>query len=150
LESKFLKEFDQFSQLFEITPAVSIYHYTALDQEISDYLEEILKDVVGGLSILDTSLDINKLKMRSKPSSCDYAIVSNYLLDFDNSNLLMNMISRSLRDAGYIIILEDKNKNLSKVYELLEEFDYGAVSKIDIFEQYDLIMAKKLHMWGMD
>jgi hypothetical protein len=62
----------------------------------------------------------------------------------------MQILNKALRDAGHIIILEEKNKDISPIYNLLEEFDYGAISSIDIFAKYNLIMGKKLHMWGMD
>ncbi|MDQ1245442.1 MAG: hypothetical protein QG565_1783, partial [Campylobacterota bacterium] len=32
--------------------------------------------------------------------------------------------------------------------KLLEEFEFRAPNEIDIVEGYDLIIAKKMHMWG--
>jgi len=55
----------------------------------------------------------------------------------------------SLKNATEIIIITNKNDNfISKAYELLETQDFRATNKIDIFEDYDLVVAKKMHMWG--
>ena len=34
------------------------------------------------------------------------------------------------------------------MYELLENNEFRAANFIDIFPNYDLVMAKKMHMWG--
>ncbi len=57
----------------------------------------------------------------------------------------MKMITLSIRDSGYIIVLEEKSKSLDMMYELLEECDFGAISSIDIFENYNLIMDKNMN-----
>jgi hypothetical protein len=31
---------------------------------------------------------------------------------------------------------------------LLEEFEFRAINDIEIFDDYNLVMAKKMHMWG--
>jgi hypothetical protein len=31
---------------------------------------------------------------------------------------------------------------------LLEEFEFRAPNYIDVLDEYDLVMAKKMHMWG--
>jgi len=38
--------------------------------------------------------------------------------------------------------------DVEKIKELLEEFEFRAVNDIDIVQGYDLVMAKKMHMWG--
>ena len=32
--------------------------------------------------------------------------------------------------------------------ELLEEHEFRSPSDIDVLPEYDLVMAKKMHMWG--
>ena len=32
--------------------------------------------------------------------------------------------------------------------EMLEEFEFRSPNEIDVLPEYDLVMAKKLHMWG--
>ena len=31
---------------------------------------------------------------------------------------------------------------------MLEEFEFRSSNEIDVLPEYDLVMAKKLHMWG--
>jgi hypothetical protein len=31
---------------------------------------------------------------------------------------------------------------------MLEEFEFRAPNEIDVLPEYDLVMAKKMHMWG--
>ena len=32
--------------------------------------------------------------------------------------------------------------------ELLERFEFRSPNEIDILPEYDLVMARKMHMWG--
>lgn len=55
----------------------------------------------------------------------------------------------SLENSGNIIIVLDKSKfDPQKAFEILEEVDYRAPNSIDIFEDFYVITAKKMHMWG--
>ena len=52
-------------------------------------------------------------------------------------------------ETSYIIILEPKGlMDISNVKEMLYEHEFRAANEIDIIQGYDLIMAKKMHMWG--
>ena len=37
---------------------------------------------------------------------------------------------------------------IDEMLELLETFEFRAANQIDILQEYDLVMAKKMHMWG--
>ncbi len=55
----------------------------------------------------------------------------------------------SLENSGNVIIVLDKAKfELQRIFELLEEIDYRAANNIDIFENFYVVAAKKMHMWG--
>ena len=55
----------------------------------------------------------------------------------------------SLENSGNIIIVLDKSLfNPQQAFEILEEVDYRAANAIDIFEDFYVITAKKMHMWG--
>ena len=143
------KNLEDFSSLFDLTPQISILDINNNFHAITNKLEDIVLPHDGVVTTLE-NLPLNQLKIKAKRSSYDYVIISNTFLNQENISTFMKIISVTLRDSGYIIILEDKEKDLDRVYDLLEEFDYGAVSSIDIFTQYNLVMGKKLHMWGMD
>ena len=34
------------------------------------------------------------------------------------------------------------------IKQMLEEFEFRASNEINLLDGYDLIMAKKMHMWG--
>jgi len=38
--------------------------------------------------------------------------------------------------------------DIEAMKEMLEEFEFRAANDIDVVEGYDLVMAKKMHMWG--
>lgn len=144
------KELEQFGSLFNMTPSVSILHYVEEVNDITSKLESLVESVDGKVKTIENNPPLNYLRREAKHSGFDYVVISCTLVQHDDQNNFMNLISKSLRDSGYMIILENKDQALDSVYELLEKYDYGAVNSIDIFEKYNLIMAKKLHMWGMD
>ena len=138
-----------FKSLFSFTPSISILNLNNGTNKITESLNDFVAPYDGTITSLDTKV-LKELRAKVKHSSYDYAVIDNTFLNIEDKNLFMKIVSRGIRDSGYIIILEQKDKSLDDVYNLLEEFDYGAVSSIDIFEDYNLIMGKKLHMWGMD
>jgi hypothetical protein len=143
-------ELNDFKSLFDLVPCVSILCYTNTQSNLTNFLDTLIAPVDGKLNLILNDLPLGKVRLLAKPSSAEYLIVKSSFLDNENSNNLMQILNKALRDAGHIIILEEKNKDISPIYNLLEEFDYGAISSIDIFAKYNLIMGKKLHMWGMD
>jgi hypothetical protein len=38
--------------------------------------------------------------------------------------------------------------NIKEIEAKLEKFEFRAASSIDLIDGYDLVMAKKMHMWG--
>jgi len=144
------KELEQFGSLFNMTPSVSILHYVEVANDITSTLKTISMPFNGRVKTIENNPPLNHLRREAKHSGFDYVVISCSLVQHDDKDTFMNLISKSLRDSGYMIILEEKDQALESVYELLDKYDYGAVSTIDIFEKYNLIMAKKLHMWGMD
>ncbi len=143
------KELEEFSSLFSLTPSISILDLNNNNTEVTTQLNTLVAPVDGKITTISPTV-LNEFRAKIKRSNYDYGVISNAILDFDDKKTLMKIITMAIRDSGYIIILEEKEKATDELYEFLEEFDYGAVSSIDIFEKYNLIMAKKLHMWGMD
>ncbi|MEA3498191.1 MAG: hypothetical protein U9R16_03940 [Campylobacterota bacterium] len=143
------KELEQFSQLFGMTPSISILDINNSCEDITKTLNRLVEPEDGKVTTLYTT-NLNELRVKVKRSNYDYAVLSASFLNQEEKNLFMKIVSLGLRDSGYIIFLEEKDKQIDEIYTLLEEYDFGAISSIDIFENYQLIMGKKLHMWGMD
>jgi len=38
--------------------------------------------------------------------------------------------------------------NIEKTKELMEKFEFRSPNEIDILDEFDLGMTKKMHMWG--
>ncbi len=144
-----LKEIEEFSCLFDLTPNINILDLNSDAANITKALNDFVNPFDGTITTVRTSI-LNKLRSKIKRSNYDYGVICNIIASSSDKKSLMNIISMAIRDSGHIIILEKKDKELTDIYNLLEEFDYGALSTIDIFDKYNLIMGKKLHMWGMD
>ena len=143
------KELEEFLCLFDVTPNVSVLDLNIACDDITKTLNSLVSPFDGTVTTLNTDI-LEELKVKIKRSNYDYGVITNSILSSIDKETLMQIITKGIRDSGYIIILENKNKNLDEIYHLLEEYDYGAISSIDIFEDYNLIMGKKVHMWGMD
>jgi len=143
------KQISEFLELFTITPNIDILDLNNGCDDISKALNELVKPFDGKIVTINTQV-LNELKIKVKRSSCEYGVISNSILQSEDKHTLMKIITTAIRDSGYIVILEEKEKSLEEIYELLEEFDFGAISSVDIFEKYNLIIGKKLHMWGMN
>ena len=141
------KELEEFSSLVQLTPSISILDLNNNFSDLTVCLNNLVASCQGKISTIESS-PVNNLRAKIKRSNYDYAVISDIILNSEDKNSMMKIISNGLRDAGYIVILEPKEKPLYDIYNLLEEFDYGAVSSIDIFDDYSLIIGKKLHMWG--
>ena len=142
------KELEEFSSLFDLTPNIPILNINTTNKDISNTLENLIKPFNGHVTNIQSTNE-RELKAKIKRAAYDYGIIYNSILNADNKETLMELINIGIRDSGYIIVIEDKEKDDNKIYALLEEFDYGAIGSIDIFKNYNLIMAKKVHMWGM-
>jgi len=143
------KELEEFLCLFDVTPNVSVLDLNIQCDDITKTLNSLVSPFDGTVTTINTNI-LNELKIKIRKSNYDYGVISNSILDSTDNETLMKIITGGIRDSGHIIILEKKDKDLEEIYNLLEEYDYGAISSIDIFEEYSLIMGKKLHMWGMD
>jgi len=80
----------------------------------------------------------------------EYAIVHDMLDIHSNPAKLLKNLYRSLENSAQIIILQKHNlKKSSQTQELLEDCEFRAANTItSIYQDYDAIIAKKLHMWG--
>ncbi|DAB38465.1 MAG TPA: hypothetical protein CFH83_05855 [Sulfuricurvum kujiense] len=82
----------------------------------------------------------------------DYAavIVQDVLHLHESPHKFLELLYRTLLNASEIIILQ-KNGSMSfpEVESLLDQVEFRAINAItDFIEGYDVIVAKKMHMWG--
>ncbi|MDO9056836.1 MAG: hypothetical protein Q7U69_09845 [Sulfuricurvum sp.] len=82
----------------------------------------------------------------------DYAavIVQDVLHLHESPHKFLELLYRTLLNASEIIIVQ-KNGSMSfpEVESLLDQVEFRAINAItDLIEGYEVIVAKKMHMWG--
>jgi len=149
LESKFTnKELEQFSSLLEDAPALCLLN---ISNGINP-LEEVLNDKIAkndGSIVTKKLDDISCQRFRLKTREFEYCVLYDMIESCSDINKFIKACYHSLENSAFIIIIEPKsNNNISDIIELLDICEFRVANNIDIFEDYNLIMAKKLHMWG--
>jgi hypothetical protein len=152
-------------------PSLQIVHFTQESNVLTKMLYEYCEkreylyqinciDLASYEEVIDTFKDKENIKIRNFPlerksymtqgKQYDFLFVSTDIKEEMKSDFLKkahNIIS----NAGNIVIFIGKN-NREERYSwttLLEEHDYVATSTIDdLFENYDVIISKKMHGWG--
>jgi predicted nicotinamide N-methyase len=76
-------------------------------------------------------------------------IIRDVLHQHTMSQRVLKAIYTTLANTGDIIIITKKGMvDVEEQKRMLEENEFRAPNTIDILEGYDLVMAKKMHMWG--
>ena len=142
---------DQFLQLFNPLPGNHFMQVTTQKDEITDALTSMLKPVDGNLGIAlynDENLDFSK-PFKAHARSNDMIIFKDTFMAHKNQKMILKIAYTSLANTADIIIMEKKGvMDVETMKNLLEEFEFRAANNIDIVDGYDLVMAKKMHMWG--
>ena len=156
----------QFLELFNPLPG---NHYLLVTDKIDDIayaLSTLMQDVNGefhlalyedSITNLRDELQNTKLQsiqniskpFRALPRDHDIVIIKNIMQFHKNPELLLRIAYTTLANTAEIILMEEKGTmDIAKTKELLEKFEFRAPNEIDILKEYDLVMAKKMHMWG--
>ena len=149
----------KFLQLFNTYPGSHYMQVTTTVDETTMALSNLL-DSVGEFSLVlygnnDTKFEnvkcVKNFKepFRAMPRSNDIIILKDILYIHENPDALLKVAYSSLANTADIIIMEKKGiMDINEVKQKLEEFEFRASNDIDIVNGYDLVMAKKMHMWG--
>lgn len=90
-----------------------------------------------------------KQAFRALPRTHDAVVFKDIFDLHSNPRGILKIAYTTLANAAHIIIMEKKGSmDIQKVKTLLEEFEFRAANAIDVHPDYDLVMAKKMHMWG--
>jgi len=142
---------EQFLQLFNPYPGNHYLQVCTSEDEITKELRTMMDSVNGELSVVlynDDNLDFSKA-FRALPRSHDIVVLQDIFHKHDNQKMILNLAYHTLANTADIIIMEKKGvMDIEAIKALLEEFEFRAPNDIDIVEGYDLVMAKKMHMWG--
>lgn len=154
------------TQLLHPTPHTKIMVATSHLDEMIEKLSSFLSSYEG---LIDVSLfpgehqevsipvihKIHAIKDYKSPAfgiPRDYAavIVQDVLHLHESPLKFLQLIYRTLLNATEIVIIQ-KNGSMSihEIEDLLEKTEFRATNTImDLIEGYEVIVAKKMHMWG--
>ncbi len=156
----------QFLELFNPYPGNHYLQITTSVDETTQALYDLVEGVDGEFSLAfygeeDTQLEtlypnakIQYLKtlkhpFRALPRTNDIVVFKDILNTHQNPKGLLKIAYTTLANAAHIIVMEKKGEmDIEATLNLLEEFEFRSQNYIDILPEYDLVIAKKLHMWG--
>lgn len=159
-------ELKQFLQLFNPSPGNHYIQVTTSIDDTTSALYELMKNVDGELRIAhyideDAATDSDYLDVkvqhiknfshpfRALPRDNDIVIFKDIFNLHNNQELLLKTAYTTLANAANIIIMEKKGTmDVDKTKDILERFEFRSSNYIDVLPEYDLVMAKKMHMWG--
>lgn len=150
-------------ELINPLPGYTILHITSKVDEMTLTLVDMLKKVDGKLNLViygdDTLKSTDNLRVqyidnfydifRALPRDNDIVIFHDIFSKHTQKERMLKNAYMTLANAAYIIIIEKKgNTDIQELKNSLEGYEFRAANEIDIIEGYDLVMAKKMHMWG--
>jgi hypothetical protein len=86
---------------------------------------------------------------RALPRDHDSVILKDIVSQHANPELLLRIAYTTLANTADIVVMEPSGScNTQELKEQLERLEFRAPNEIDLLEEYDLVVAKKMHMWG--
>jgi len=156
----------QFLELFNPYPGSSYLQITDKVDETTDLLYKLMQNVDGVLNLViysdkDENLseiypdaNIQYIKnltqpFRALPRTNDIVIFKDIFHKHIKQETILKIAYTTLANAAEIIIMHKKGTaDTNEILEMLERFEFRSQNQIDVLDKYDLVMAKKLHMWG--
>ncbi|MFT7861063.1 MAG: hypothetical protein ABXS93_09065 [Sulfurimonas sp.] len=143
-------DLQQFTKLFNPLPGNRYLQVTTEPDATTDMLQKLMDEVEGELRLVHYEDDALSKPFRALPREYDMVIFKDILSKHLRFEQLLKIAYTTLANAAHIIIMEKKGEmDIEKTIDLLDRFEFRSPNYIDnIVEGYDLVMAKKLHMWG--
>jgi len=142
---------EKFKQLFNPLPGNHYLYVSTADDEITELFNSLLATVDGELNTILYNQDNLPFTQpfRARPRDNDMVIIKDVFNRHENKDMILKLSYLTLANTAHIIIIEKKGiLDLEDMNNKLEEFEFRASNSIDILDGYDLVMAKKMHMWG--
>lgn len=157
---------EQFKKLFNPLPGNHYLHVTTALDDIAFLFEKAMQDVGGKFDLViydqnnlqaDLKLPYTNIQhvkdfkkpFRSLPRDHDIVVLKDFFYAHENQKMILKLAYLTLANTANIIIIEKKGvMDIETVKAMLEEYEFRAPNEIDIIDGYDLIIAKKMHMWG--
>ncbi len=142
---------DKFRSLFTPLPGNHYLQVSTCRDEITEVLEELMDKVDGELNLVlynDENLKFNQ-PFRAVPRDHDNVILKDVFAKHENQEMLIKLSYLTLANTANIIIIEKKGLlNIEELKIKLELAEFRSANEIEMIDGYDLVIAKKMHMWG--
>ena len=156
----------QFLELFNPLPGNQYLQVTTKPDETTTALSKIIKEVDGEFNLVvydENDLDIEELypdakikyikdfshPFRALPRTHDIVIFKDFFHLHQNQKAIIKIAYATLANTADIIIMQEKGTmDIESLKEFLTEMEFRSANEIDLLDGYDLVMAKKMHMWG--
>jgi len=163
------KKIEQLLSIIPDHPAIQIMHITQSGRQLSDALATLVKqkEYTLLLNVTDdnayeelkenysnTFSSVKKMKFdqrryASMAKMFDYVFVTTTVPD-EFQDQFAKSIHGHIKNAGHIILFLEKSnlKVLDRWRQVLEENYFVATNTIDMFNEYEILISKKMHGWG--
>ncbi len=143
---------EQFREFFNPLPGCHFLHVTLKKNEITSALQDMVDSVGGDLKVVEYDGISNHLDkpFRTPPRDKDVVVLQDIFSSHKTPQMLLKISYTTLANTAEIIILEKKGKvDTTQIKQLLLDYEFRTPNYVsDVLEGYDLIVAKKMHMWG--
>ncbi len=159
------KEYADFLELFHPQPGYKVLEVTTHADGLTKVLVDFMVPYEGRLAlamypgehqVMEASEhlkahevpDFNR-PFRALPRDNDIVVLDDILHRHAFPERILKACYTTLANTGEVIIMAPKGEmDVERVLADLEKMEYRAGNQIDIFKDRDLVMAKKMHMWG--
>ncbi|MBE0498839.1 MAG: hypothetical protein IBX43_06295 [Campylobacterales bacterium] len=158
------KSQSEFLELVKLTPAARVLEVSSHADELSLALAEHLSTAGGELHLqlypgihqipLFEHVKAKELTNFSVPfqgAAREYAtVILRDVLDLhEHPDRLVKIAYKVLLNASELIIVQKKSTmELEQMLKFMHQNEFRAANDIDIFEEYYVVVGKKMHMWG--
>lgn len=142
------KELVLFKELFTDCPNIAILHVNNSLNLINDALEEVRSTNDGNIKYIEFEKE-SDARLRATAREYEYIVLGDILSSCPNKDKILKLMYQAIENSGNIIILEKKShNNKDEILDLLDKLGFMASNTIELFEEYYIFTAKKMHHWG--
>ena len=141
------KKLELFKELFADYTNIAILHIDNSLGLVDSALEEVRIQNEGNIKYIPF-VDESSAKLRATAREYEYVILGNILTYCSNQEAILKLMYKAIENSGNIIILEKiENDNRYELLDLLENIGFQAPNCIELFDDFYIFTAKKMHHW---
>ena len=136
-----------FKELFSPYINISILHIDNSLGLVNSALEEVRIENEGNIKYI-SFVDESSATLRATAREYEYIVLGNILTYCSNQEAILKLMYKAIENSGNIIIIENiSNDNRYEILDLLENIGFQAPNCIELFDDYYIFTAKKMHHW---